>query len=89
MYLWSGLLRRVRLSRLGHCRATSWPRAVVCRPWTQWNLETELEIRDTAIPLSEGLQLSTGAKCLIRNLAPEKAYDLCLNLNSGLAGLGN
>ena len=89
MDLWWGLLGWVRLSWLDHCWASSWPRAIICTPWTQWNLETELEIRDTAIPLSGGLQLSPWTKCLIRNLAPEEAYDLCLHLNSGLACLGN
>ena len=78
-----------RLSRLGHCRTTSRPGAVIDRPWTQCNLEAELKIRYTTIPLSEGLQFSPWAKCLVRNLAPEETYDLCLNLNSGFVRLGN
>ena len=79
----------VRLSRLGNCRATSWPRVVICRPRTQWNLEPKLKIRDTAIPLAVGLQLSPWTKCLVRNLAPKETYDLCLHLNSGLTRFGN
>ena len=84
---WWWLLGWVRLSRLGHCRPASWPRAIICRPWTQCNLEAKLEIGDTAIPLTKGLQLPPWAKCLVRNLAPEKAYDLCLHLDSGLTRL--
>ena len=89
MGLWWWLLGWVRLSWLDHCRPTSRPRVIICWPWTQCNLEAELEIGDTAIPLSVGLQLAPWAKCLVRNLASEQAYDLCLHLDSGLTRLCN
>ena len=62
-----GSLRGIRLASLGDCRSSSRLRMVVCRPGVKPNLETQLEVGDTAISLPCSCQLSTLPKGLVRD----------------------